>query len=162
MTSWSLRPPELAHLFNPAFAAVILREGASGYQQEDADGIPFGTCFLVLPLVLHKQTREALPRTIATHFHNWISEHRELRINFGLRTRAMVSATREGLLFAISRNLLSLTTDRLVPSQRKRPWSAWTAASEEGMCLDKALFLGRWLARSPDTATVMAALGVRP
>ena len=74
---WSERPIEIAHLLNPAFCSTLLFESITGYKQENGSGMPFATAFLVLPVVLHKPTRDHLPKSIATKLHAWIQDNQK-------------------------------------------------------------------------------------
>lgn len=162
MTAWQARPGEFASLFNPAFAAVLLREAAAGYQREDRDGIPFALCFLVLPLVLHKRTREAFPRGLTAQFHSWVEHQRYVKVNFAQRARGLAPITREGLLFGAIREIVAIRHARVTSVSLQRPWTHWPVGTEVWDCLESSLFVGRWLARAPDAGTTMALLGVRP
>ena len=75
MKRWSERPPEVAHLFNPAFCALLLREAVRGFAEVSPSGMPHPLVFLLLPIVLHKATRESLPGSITTKMHPWLQEH---------------------------------------------------------------------------------------
>src|ERR1039457_6981771 len=58
MRIWNDRPPEIAHLFNPAFCALLIREGVLGFVEVSPGGMPYPLVFLLLPIVLHKATRD--------------------------------------------------------------------------------------------------------
>ncbi|WP_414577239.1 three component ABC system middle component [Anabaena sp. CCY 9402-a] len=60
MQSWEQRPLEYANLLNPAFCSIILHNAIKGYQNEKKQGMPYPLLFLLLPLVLHNSTRNAL------------------------------------------------------------------------------------------------------
>jgi hypothetical protein len=67
------------------------------------------------------------------------------------------------MIFVAAHGLVRIADDaRLeVTAQRwRRP--SWAADSEPTECLDKARFVGRWLAGAGPTATVFAQWGVRP
>lgn len=60
MKRWDQRPFEIRNLFNPAFCGLVLFRALRGYEEEDARGMPFSLSLLVLPLCLHKDSREAV------------------------------------------------------------------------------------------------------
>ena len=62
MKAWAGRPTELAYLFNPAFCGWVLREAVAGYASVKPAGLPLPLAFLILPVVLHRVTRELVPR----------------------------------------------------------------------------------------------------
>ncbi|MEO7680259.1 MAG: three component ABC system middle component, partial [Sphingomonas sp.] len=45
---------------NPAFGAFLMWHFALGYQEDGADAVSFALAFLVLPILLHRQTFEAV------------------------------------------------------------------------------------------------------
>ncbi len=60
MKRWDQRPFEIRNLFNPAFCGLVLFRALYGYEEEDARGMPFSLSLLVLPLCLHKDSREVI------------------------------------------------------------------------------------------------------
>ena len=60
MKRWDQRPFEIRNLFNPAFCGLILFRALHGYEEEDSRGMPFSLSLLVLPLCLHKESREVI------------------------------------------------------------------------------------------------------
>jgi hypothetical protein len=68
--------------------------------------MPFALAALVLPLVLHKGTRESLPRDTRTTLLAWLEEHQAILIDFALRVRSVLPYTREAILFVTMREAL--------------------------------------------------------
>jgi hypothetical protein len=101
MTPWAERPIEEASLFNPAFGSLTLAKAVADFHKQTGEGIPYPLVFLVMPLALHTETRDALPATTRAVMHNWISEHAPLLSNFPDRVRRMAPVTREAVLFAL-------------------------------------------------------------
>ena len=64
MTPWTNRSPEERALLNPSFFSLLFWHAATGHMAEGGAGLPFGTGFLVLPIVLHRETRESLPKMV--------------------------------------------------------------------------------------------------
>jgi hypothetical protein len=163
MRPWNDRPPEIAHLFNPAFCALLIREGVLGFMEVSPSGMPYPLVFLLLPIVLHKATRESLPATVATKMHPWIQQHQEARIGFSERCRAVAAYTRQAIVFAATGTLLAFSQDGTLQAPRlrlRRP--PWPPDSESATCRQRARFVGRWLATAGDNATIFAVWGVRP
>jgi hypothetical protein len=163
MQSWTQRPTEVAHLLNPAFCALVLVHAVRGFVEEANAGLPYPLIFLILPIVLHKATREALPNSVATKMHPWMENHQQVQVGFADRCASIIEHTREAMIFAVARNLLQVTPDARIaaPSQRLRQPS-WPAKSEPAVCLEKARFIGRWIARAGQPATLYAMWGIRP
>src|SRR5690348_456839 len=111
LNSWVRRPAEVGSLLNPAFCSLLLRASAQGYSRNDSNYLPVSVGFLVLPIVLHKQTREAMPHTARSKLHVWIRENPIVRIGFSRRASELVPFTREALLFGLVHRSLRLTPD---------------------------------------------------
>ena len=108
MQSWKKRPVEYANLLNPAFCSILLHNAVKGYQQEKNRGMPYPLLFLVLPIVLHRSTREALPKRIVTRLHIWLQERPEVRVGFGDRSRDLVLYTKEAITFGMQTKIISI------------------------------------------------------
>lgn len=165
MTPWSERSIEERHLLNPGFCAVLQWYTAQGYASERTIPMAIELSFLVLPFVLHKETRESLPSNIRTSLPTWLAEQPIVRARLGERAATLRAFTKESLIFGSSHGLLSLAQDgvRANPNMKKRLNAALKATSDEVReCAKRAEFLGRWLEKAGESETVMTLLGVRP
>jgi len=165
MKEWSERPTEVAYNFNPAFCGWLLREAADGYCSVTPAGLPFPLVFLILPVILHRPTRESLPRSTVTALHPWLREHPEVRVGLADRASQLAVIAREAVLFLSAHSLITLTNDAaLVPSGKMaRGKAPILAASEEiKTCVGKAKMVGAWFAEAGDVVTVFQMWGVRP
>jgi hypothetical protein len=163
MRPWSDRPPEIAHLFNPAFCALLVREGVLGFLEVSPAGMPYPLVFLLLPIVLHKNTRESLPQTSRTKMHPWLQDHQEARVGFAERCAAVAAYTREAILFGARGSMLAFSQNGTIQAPRLRLRRLpWPHDSESAVCRERARFVGRWLATAGDTQTIFAMWGVRP
>jgi hypothetical protein len=165
MKAWSERPTEVANNFNPAFCGWLLREAAEGYCSVTPAGLPFPLVFLVLPVVLHRPTREILPRSTVTALHPWLREHPEARVGLADRAGQLATIAREAVLLLSAHALINVTDDAaLIPSGKMgRGKAPILAASEEvKACVGKAMMVGAWFAGAGDVATVFQMWGVRP
>src|SRR6266699_1933084 len=75
MIRWEERPVEIANLFNPAFCGEILRRCISSYQQTNSLPLPYPLLFLVLPIILHRDTRERISPRQRLTLHAWLQKH---------------------------------------------------------------------------------------
>lgn len=160
--SWEQRPPEIAFLLNAAFCAVVLRTATRAYVAEIKRGLPLPLAYVLLPLVLHKTTRDALPPSTRTRMLTWLATSPAARLGVPDRVRRVAPYVREALIFAVQHEVLSLDESaRLWPATRRlRPYVP-NAGSDAASCLSRAELLGRWFARSGDPATVLAAWGLQ-
>ena len=162
-TPWSERPIELANLLNPAFCSIILCEAINSYQESSNTYMPYSLSFLILPIILHKPTRDLLPNTVASKFHTWVHRYESVRIGFETRAKNMVPYTKEGIIFSTSAGFLSFSDDaQLKVNQNPLGSVEWPLSADADICRKKARFLGRWFTRAGNFTTVYAFLGVKP
>lgn len=164
MNAWSTRPSEERALLNPAFISAVVWHAAGGYSGVASYPLPLDLAFLLGPLVLHRETRESLPRGVATSMAVWLNDHPLVRMRVGGRARALIGYTKEGLLFGGINGLLDLSGGSIsAVSDRKRAVNATLrdVTDEVQLCMKRAEFVGRWFASAGTPGTVMALLGVR-
>jgi len=161
---WSDRPVELARLLNPAFLAALIWSCTEGYGSIDAQGIPYPLSFAAMPIVLHKSTRERLPRSISTSLAGWLGENPQVHVRFAERATSLVPLIKEGVLFGVNGQRLNISSSRIVAAPKPRSMARFLRESsgEVQHCMTKAKFVGRWFASSGDYTTVMTLLGVMP
>jgi hypothetical protein len=166
MQAWQQRVVEEANLFNPAFCAVLLAKAAEEYTKKTEQPLPFPLAFLVLPVVLHRGTRAALPHSTISLLLSWVQDHREQLVNFSGRVHALQDITREALLFGVQHETLAVAGSggidvgarRQSATERRTP--LFTDEARE--CVDRAGFMGRWFAAAGTPATIYSAWGITP
>ena len=161
MLPWKERPIEIAHLLNPAFCSVLLCDCVHAFQTKVPLGMPFTLSFLVLPMILHKSTRESLPKTVRTKLHVWLQEKPQVRIGFAQRTRELVPYTREGLLFGLRSGNIVIDNDRLLVARSPSESKLWPDQEEPAVCRKKAQFVGQWLSQSGSVSSIFIMWGIR-
>lgn len=160
----SERPVEEARLLNPAFLALLIWACARGYGDKSGKGVPFPLLFVAMPAVLHKETRQSLPRAVSTRLPAWLAEHPHLLVRFAERASALVPLVQEGILFGANGGLLEVSPEGVANVRRPRGMAEFleNATTEVRECVKKAELVGKWFARSGDYSTVMALWGVAP
>lgn len=165
MTLWRERSIEERHLLNPSFCSVVLWYATTGYVTKRKPALPLALSFLVLPFVLHRPTRESLPRTTATSLATWLTDHPLVRARIAERAVALRPFTQEALLFGGAYELLIIDADgiRANASMKKRVEGGLVGTSDEVCaCAKRADFVGKWFEKAGKAETVLAVLGVRP
>lgn len=163
LSAWVSRPPEVANLLNPAFTSLLIRSAVRSYSKKDNPGLPLSLAYLILPIVLHRTTRESLPATTRTRLHTWLQANQSIAIGFADRAQRMVPYTREALLFGAQHGIIALNARaclQALPVQLKP--AAFSKESEPNACMQKAELVGRLFARAGDQITILAMWGVRP
>lgn len=164
-SEWGVRPREQANLFNPAFLALLIERSAKGHEERSGNGLPWPLVALALPVVLHKETREALPERVTSSMAAWTGANPLLVAPLIDRARSLGPLVRESLLFGLSHQLVILEGDRLRSGSlaKRKPNSPWREPTDDfRSCATAASFFGRWCAVSGLPATVFALWGARP
>jgi Family of unknown function (DUF6521) len=161
MTKWTERSPEVAALLNPAFCGVLIQQAVDGFCSQRAEGMPFELAALVLPLVLHRESQEKLPSSIRSPFLSWIAANPALQIGLSARVRASDSIFRESTMFVMLRGLIAVGENGFLVTGTARMPVARLDSEIRGLAQAAAL-VGRLLARTGNSATVYAALGLAP
>src|SRR5271156_3053360 len=99
MQLWQKRAVEEANLFNPAFCAVLLAKTAEEFTKKTNRPFPFPLAFLVLPVILHRGTRAALPGSTVSSLLTWVQGNRDQLVNFSGRVQSLQAITKEAILF---------------------------------------------------------------
>lgn len=165
MTDWKYRTIEERALLNPAFCASLIWHfsAAGGGQQKRA--LTFTESFLVLPIVLPKNSRESLPRSTRTSLATWLDANPSFQATLATRCKAMAPFTKDALLFGGTRQLFYVSTEAIQANNewKRRASAAMRKSSAETQsCLKKSAFLGSWFIETGSDNSVLALLGIRP
>lgn len=165
MSRWSEGTLEERVLLNPAFCANLLWHFAATSDAPERRPMTFAESFLLLPMVLHRATRDALPRTTRTSLGVWLEENPGWQASVAARAKILVPYTKDALLFAGARRFLQLQDGMLTSdlSWRRRVNAALRESTDEvRLCAKRATFVGTWFSEAGDAPTVMSLIGVRP
>jgi hypothetical protein len=157
MTPWPQRPRIPATMLNPALLAVVESAAARDYERQAAHPMPWLVAFLVAPLVMHRPTREALPRDTRTHMSTWVARNALIRAGFPERARELVPFVREGIRFGLRHDVLSLVDGGLRGTVRNNAGEADLSG-----VIKSAALVGRWIAKTDHPPTAFALFGVTP
>jgi hypothetical protein len=165
MTAWTDRTIEERALLNPAFCASLIWQFAAAGSVQHQRALTFAESFLLLPIVLPKNSRESLPRSTRTSLAAWVDENPSFQATLAARSRAMIPFTKDALIFGGSRQFLKVSTEAVHANEewaRRAGLALRQSSAETRACLKKAAFLGSWFVETGAANTVMALLGVRP
>lgn len=158
MTVWARRPPETAALFNPPLLALVIARIASGWTSSLDRPLPLPIVFPASALLLHEGARTALPGTRRTRLAPWVEEHGRERLEVADLAIALAPRLREGLRLGVRHGLLEAHEAGVAATAQPAAPSALT--SETRTILDRAPWVGVWLADAASPATVLLLLGV--
>jgi len=161
MKSWFERSPEVSYLLNPAFCAQILYGAIMAYKKECKRDFPFLLSYLVLPIILHKDTRQRIK--IVTHMQVWLQRNPELLIGYAKRAKSLVPITSEAIEFLLQNGIASFNGDSIIIICPLKT-SKLKSISDEEMkeCFLKSEAAGKWFARNGTVENIYQSWGVRP
>ncbi|SEE48132.1 three component ABC system middle component [Jiangella alba] len=154
--------PEVSSLLNPALIALVLHRGSTTHRDENGAGLPFVYAPIVSAVSLYPAARATLTMSVATQFTTWIDRNPDIQLLLQPRIAGVVPFVREGLLFALTTDVLRLDSGALIPGAHGPTKTIRGASSDMEAVQRTAAYMGRWLARTGNVSTVCAMLGVTP
>lgn len=162
MKKWESRANEIAYLLNPAFCGRILYNSIKTYAEESKRPMPFPLVYLILPLVLHKKTRERIKSV--TKMQIWVQRNTDVLIDFAERTKNLVQITNEAVEFLMQSGMIMLTNDACLELAKlfKVSDTRKFTNSEIKDCINKSSSVAKWFAQAGTVETIYTCWGVRP
>lgn len=162
--NWQERSMITANLLNPAFCGEVIRRAVVSFNDNEKETkFPFILTFLILPIVLHKRTRQKMPMRSSTYFHSWVEENEALFIGFADRARQMLPYTKEAISFLMIQNAISLDEQGTIEvSSYRKATPRGEKVEEINEIYKKAELLGKWLRLTGNTQTIFMFLKIRP
>jgi len=163
MIQWGKRTPEVSSLLNPPFCAVILYAVIAEYQKRAQAGMAFPLLYLILPIILHKDTRSRV--SSRTNMIVWLQRNPDALIGFPERARSLVPFTNEAIEFMLHQHTVSIVGNGIIikkPISKAGIDKYLSTDYEIADCIQKTAHLGRWFLNMRSDESVYAAWGVRP
>jgi hypothetical protein len=161
MKNWNERTSEIANLLNPAFCSSVIYSVIFEYQKQKGLPMPFVLTYLILPIILHKGTRERI--NSRTNMIVWIQKFPDVLVNFPQRTRSMISFTNEAIEYLLSHRIILFTNSDISISKTLSKSAMQKSKDNEILeCYNKSEHLGRWFAQIGVEENIYAAWGVKP
>lgn len=162
MKTWNRRPVEIRNLFNPAFCGLVVARAVTEFEKESPSGMPYSLSLLVLPLCLHKETRDILAHNKRSYFLKVVENNPQVLVGFGKRGSDLMPFTQEALGLLTNLGCLEISADAKLKIRHRSVRQATTGTEETKLCQDVARYIGRHFSRISDRATIYSSLGVRP
>jgi len=162
MKRWDQRPFEVRNLFNPAFCGLLLFRAIQGYEEEDPSGMPFSLSLLVLPLCMHKDSREVLAASSRSYLLKITENNPQMQVGFANRAIAMLPYSFEGFGLLMERGCVSVVDNGRFESIPDKVKKSITGTEETKSCQRVARYIGREFARIADRVTIYTTFGIRP
>lgn len=162
MKAWATRPREIRNLFNPAFCGEVVFRGIDSYNTSAKKGMPFSLAILLLPLVLHKSTREAVQRGAASYFIRTISNSPEVLIGLPARVRGLMPYSLEAIGMLMQYDAIKVSEDGEIVCLPNCLRKTIKGTDESRACQRASVTLGKKFAEVNDRVTIYMTLGIRP
>lgn len=162
MKRWDKRPFEIRNLFNPAFCGLVLFRALQGYEELDTRGMPFSLSLLVLPLCLHKESRDVIVRRSRKYLLRIAEKNPQLQVGFADRAISMLPYAFEGFGLLMERGCILVADGGRLQSVAGKVRKSVTGTDETQSCQRAARFIGKEFACIADRATIYTTFGVRP
>lgn len=163
MNKWEDRTSEVAYLLNPAFCSLIIYNVIIEYQKKSGNNFPFSLLYLILPLILHKNTRSRI--SSRTNMVVWLQKNPDVLVDFSMRARNLVVFTNEALEFLLHQKIMKIVNAKLsiVKKISKIKLDDFENLDQEiSECLKKSKDIGRWFSKMISEENIYAAWGVKP
>jgi hypothetical protein len=152
------RAPEAIALFNAVFTSEVLVNACWSNMQRGSSGLPWPAAFLILPIALHPQTRESVPRDRRMTLARWAVRHGDLLADFDFRVANMVMPTKRAIRHGIRAGRLEIQGSNIIALARpKTPTPSWPAEMTDSV--KAARFCGQWF-NDIETHTAFELLGL--
>lgn len=162
MKRWDQRPFEIRNLLNPAFCGLVLFRALQSYEAEDARGMPFSLSLLVLPLCLHKDSREVIASNSRSYLLKTTEKNPQVMVGFADRATHMLPYAFEGFGLLMERGCIAISDDGRIQTVTNKVRKTIKGTDETVSCQKVARILGREFARIADRVTVYTSFGIRP
>lgn len=162
MKRWNQRPFEIRNLFNPAFCGLVLFRSLHGYEEQDARGMPFSLSLLVLPLCLHKDSRDVIASSPRSYLLKTTAKNQQVMVGFADRVTQMLPYAFEGFGLLMERGCIVVEDDGRIRTVPDKVRKTVTGTAETMSCQKVARIVGKEFARIADRATVYTTFGIRP
>lgn len=162
MKRWDQRPFEIRNLFNPAFCGLVLFRALHGYEEEDVRGMPFSLSLLVLPLCLHRDSREVIASNPRSYLLKTVEKNQQIMVGFADRVTLMLPYAFEGFGLLMERGCIAIADGGRVLTVPNMVRKTVKGSAETVSCQKVARIVGREFARIADRVTVYTTFGIRP
>lgn len=162
MKAWTKRPREIRNLFNPAFCGAVLLRSLVSFEAVQQNGMPFSLSLLILPLSLHKASRESIILGNRSYLTKIVDENPEMLVGLPERTRSLIPYAFEAYGLLMQMSAISVSADGRISTTRGCIKKQLAGTAESQACQQAAQILGKKFATIGDRVTIYATFGVRP
>jgi hypothetical protein len=162
LPAWNVRSPVPAAMFNPALISITIAAAANQYEETAGFAMPWPLAHLVTPMVLHRPTREGLPRTKATSLAKWAGDNTVLVAGLPARAQQLAPYVREGLRFGLQEGTIELVDGEALRSLAETQINVRKVDGDLAVIFRAAGMIGRVLGRTGSDVTIFSTLRMQP
>lgn len=133
-----------------------------GFEGEDPRGMPFSLSLLILPLCLHKDSREVIATRSRSYLLKITEKNPQVQVGFANRASTMLPYAYEGFGLLMERGCILVADDGRLLTVHDKVRKSVTGTDETKSCQRVARFVGKEFARIADRVTIYTAFGIRP
>lgn len=152
------RAPEAMALFNTVLTSELIVNACWAKAQQGLTGLSWPAAFLILPLTLHPETRDSLPRDRRMTLARWAVRNPDLLADMEYRVANMALPTKRAIRHGLRTERLGLDGTNLValarPKNTKPTWHTELSDSVKA-----ARFCGQWF-NAIETHMAFELLGI--
>lgn len=134
----------------------------AGFEEDDDRGMPFSLSLLVLPLSLHKDSREVIASSPRSYLLKTAEKNQQIMVGFADRVTQMLPYAFEAFGLLMERGCIAVTDDGRIQTVPKKVRKTVDGTAETVACQKVARVVGKEFARIADRATVYTTFGIRP
>ena len=124
--------------------------------------MPFSLSLLVLPLSLHKDSREVIACNSRSYLLKTAERNQQMMVGFADRVNLMLPYTFEGFGLLMERGCIAIADGGRIQTVPKKVVKTVKGTKESVSCQRVARIVGREFARIADRVTVYTTFGIRP
>lgn len=118
--------------------------------------------FIILPIVLHKDIRNSLPKTIRKNFYDWLEENDKIKLYLPEKIKNLVPYTREARAFLIYHEAINIDKKGNITVIKYRKKILNIKDSEVKEIFNKEKMFGKWLTYTGEVETIYTLLVIKP
>lgn len=167
--SWADRSSDYGNLFNPAFLMLVLGTACREFEAEQKGvteprqlGMSFALLFLAVPLAVSPEFNHERPKRLAGSLVSWSRKQPAIAANMSAAAYSLVPAVREAIVYGLRAGYLLVGSEGRFREGSAHSGPHLDIREELADHLNNAAFVGRWLAKSGPSSTILEAFGLRP
>src|SRR5690606_6256123 len=120
-----------------------LYRAMQGYEEVNSEGMPFSIALLILPLCLHKDSREIIASNPRRYLLKTIDQHPQILINFAQRARDLMPYALEAFGLLMERGCFKVSTSGCLQTVPRKVRKTISGSPETISCQRVARLVGK-------------------